>query len=99
MADFLQTLDPSKLVFFGTVCTAMCRVILRDLKPLSGPVSSDRTLQLSHLQLAYLPVWNFGAGDSRCSPIVAIGERLLLSQASRGVEIGLSLSRCSEDLS
>ena len=64
MADFIQTLDPSKLVLFGTVCTAMCRGILQDLKLPPGLVGSDRTLQLSQLQLAYLPVWNLGAGDS-----------------------------------
>ena len=64
MADFLQTLDPSKLVFFGTVRPAICRVILRDLKLPPAPVGCDRTLQLSRLQPTYLPVWNLGAGDS-----------------------------------
>jgi len=62
MADFIQTLDPSKLIFFGTVRPAICR--RQDLKLPPGSVGCDRTLQLSCIQPAYLSFWDLGAGTS-----------------------------------
>ena len=49
MADFIQALDPSKLVFFGAVCPAACRVTSM------GYDTSTRFCLRSSRPLALLP--------------------------------------------
>ena len=88
MAELVQGLDHSKLVFFGTVRIARCRRMVGRSETSPGPVGCDCTLQFSSLQPAHFPVWNIGAGGPRRSPIIAIGECGFYLEGNKRLSLG-----------